>query len=276
MLLALRGDVAGSRAAARLLVDEALALADRTQRVAYVARLVHYAQRIAIVAGDDSGLRELNQQLEAKRHDPQWVLPHAFRVAADAYAALAEGRTADACAGWAHLLEREISVDVYGQAVETRLRLADAWVQAQHMDEAVQVLRPVFTRLQDSNDFGMALPVGPQVLAQLAGTRWGTRLSATEQALVHEWARMAQALRQGLPAIAPPAQAPGTGNATSELLTQRELEVLQRIAAGDSNKLIARAFDLSPHTVKRHVANILDKLGVATRGQAAAWARSNT
>ena len=39
------------------------------------------------------------------------------------------------------------------------------------------------------------------------------------------------------------------------------------MAAGDSNKLIARAFDLSPHTVKRHVANILDKLGVQTRGQ---------
>jgi LuxR family maltose regulon positive regulatory protein len=47
--------------------------------------------------------------------------------------------------------------------------------------------------------------------------------------------------------------------------------VLERIAAGDSNKLIARAFQLSPHTVKRHVANILDKTGVQTRGQAAAW-----
>ena len=47
--------------------------------------------------------------------------------------------------------------------------------------------------------------------------------------------------------------------------------MLVHIAAGDSNKLIARALDLSPHTVKRHVANILDKLGLATRGQAAAW-----
>jgi DNA-binding NarL/FixJ family response regulator len=47
----------------------------------------------------------------------------------------------------------------------------------------------------------------------------------------------------------------------------------RRTAAGDSNKLIARAFDLSPHTVKRHVANILDKLGVQSRGQAAAWHR---
>jgi LuxR family maltose regulon positive regulatory protein len=58
-------------------------------------------------------------------------------------------------------------------------------------------------------------------------------------------------------------------------LSAREREVLIRIAAGDSNKLIARAFDLSPHTVKRHVANILDKLGVATRGQAAACWRDH-
>lgn len=54
-------------------------------------------------------------------------------------------------------------------------------------------------------------------------------------------------------------------------LSQREREVLQRIAAGDSNKMIARALDLSPHTVKRHVANILDKLGARSRSQAAAW-----
>ena len=53
-------------------------------------------------------------------------------------------------------------------------------------------------------------------------------------------------------------------------LSEREREVLALIARGDINKLIARAFDLSPHTVKRHVANILDKLGVDTRGQAAA------
>ena len=60
-----------------------------------------------------------------------------------------------------------------------------------------------------------------------------------------------------------------------QALSEREHEVLARVAAGDSNKLIARAFDLSPHTVKRHVANILDKLGVQSRGQAAAWYRSN-
>ena len=58
-----------------------------------------------------------------------------------------------------------------------------------------------------------------------------------------------------------------------EPLTARERAVLERIAAGDSNKLIARALDISPHTVKRHVANILDKLGLSSRGQASAWLR---
>ena len=53
------------------------------------------------------------------------------------------------------------------------------------------------------------------------------------------------------------------------MLSERETEA--RPAAGDSNELIARAFDLSPHTVKRHVANILDKLDPRSRGQAAAW-----
>jgi LuxR family transcriptional regulator, maltose regulon positive regulatory protein len=65
-----------------------------------------------------------------------------------------------------------------------------------------------------------------------------------------------------LPAVPQPA--------TLAPLSEREREVLELLARGDSNKLIARAFSLSPHTVKRHVANILDKLGVDTRGQAAA------
>jgi DNA-binding NarL/FixJ family response regulator len=55
------------------------------------------------------------------------------------------------------------------------------------------------------------------------------------------------------------------------LLTAREHEILRRVARGDSNKAIARTFDLSVHTVKRHVANILGKLGVSSRVQAATW-----
>jgi LuxR family maltose regulon positive regulatory protein len=47
--------------------------------------------------------------------------------------------------------------------------------------------------------------------------------------------------------------------------------VVSLIARGQSNKLIARSLALSPHTVKRHIANALGKLDLTSRGQAAAW-----
>jgi LuxR family maltose regulon positive regulatory protein len=52
-------------------------------------------------------------------------------------------------------------------------------------------------------------------------------------------------------------------------LSAREYEVLAEVAAGASNKIIARKLSLSLHTVKRHIANILDKLDCDSRGQAA-------
>ena len=56
-------------------------------------------------------------------------------------------------------------------------------------------------------------------------------------------------------------------------LTDREVEVLAILAAGDSNKVIARRLGVSPYTVKTHVARICDKLGVQRRGQAVDKAR---
>ncbi|MFF4451942.1 response regulator [Streptomyces goshikiensis] len=55
-------------------------------------------------------------------------------------------------------------------------------------------------------------------------------------------------------------------------LTDREREVLSHIADGRSNREIARALVLSEKTVKTHVSNILMKLDVADRTQAALWA----
>ncbi len=55
-------------------------------------------------------------------------------------------------------------------------------------------------------------------------------------------------------------------------LTMRELEVLRLVSQGLSKPHIAEVLNLSPHTVKRHVDNIFDKLGVNDRTQAAVWA----
>ncbi|WP_210364724.1 response regulator transcription factor [Bacillus sp. REN3] len=58
-------------------------------------------------------------------------------------------------------------------------------------------------------------------------------------------------------------------------LTKRELEVLKEIAKGKSNKEIASSLFITEKTVKTHVSNILAKLGLADRTQAALFAVKN-
>jgi len=67
--------------------------------------------------------------------------------------------------------------------------------------------------------------------------------------------------------------APNAAAVRSLGLTAREVEVLATLAAGDSNKAMARKLGISPHTVKTHVGNLCDKLGVQRRGQAVDKAR---
>jgi two-component system, NarL family, response regulator LiaR len=62
------------------------------------------------------------------------------------------------------------------------------------------------------------------------------------------------------------------GDAALDQLTERELDVLRLIARGLSNKLIARDLGVSEKTVKTHVSNILAKLHLTDRTQAALYA----
>ena len=48
-------------------------------------------------------------------------------------------------------------------------------------------------------------------------------------------------------------------------LTLREREIVREIASGSSNRDIAKRFGIAEPTVKRHLANIFDKIGVSTR-----------
>jgi DNA-binding NarL/FixJ family response regulator len=51
-------------------------------------------------------------------------------------------------------------------------------------------------------------------------------------------------------------------------LSQRQLEVLQEMATGKSNKEIARSLDIAVDTVRAHVVEILSRLGVRNRTEA--------
>jgi NarL family two-component system response regulator LiaR len=57
-----------------------------------------------------------------------------------------------------------------------------------------------------------------------------------------------------------------------EQLTERELDILKLIAQGSSNKEIAETLTVTEKTVKTHVSNVLTKLDVKSRTQAAIYA----
>lgn len=64
------------------------------------------------------------------------------------------------------------------------------------------------------------------------------------------------------------------GSAMGDLvatLTERERQVLDHVASGQSNKVIARALDISHNTVKLHVRHIMDKLNLRSRVEAAVF-----
>jgi len=84
--------------------------------------------------------------------------------------------------------------------------------------------------------------------------------------------QISQLARRARIPLASPDSGMVAGPATPFGLTGREQEVLQMVAAGRANREIAAELFISPSTVSVHVSNILGKLGVATRGEAAAAA----
>lgn len=88
--------------------------------------------------------------------------------------------------------------------------------------------------------------------------------SATRSDLLDALRTVARNVRYLAPGIAPRLNEVRVG----PVITAREREVLAHIAAGLANKEIAAKLDISEFTVKRHVGQILDKMGVNDRAQA--------
>ncbi|WP_371589865.1 helix-turn-helix transcriptional regulator [Streptomyces virginiae] len=98
--------------------------------------------------------------------------------------------------------------------------------------------------------------------------RIGSRTLREDLALLAQRARFP--LTDADHAVAPPA--PETDPIEALGLTSRERDVLRLVAAGSTNRKIAEELFISPKTASVHVSNILAKLGVAGRGEAAALA----
>jgi two-component system, NarL family, nitrate/nitrite response regulator NarL len=101
--------------------------------------------------------------------------------------------------------------------------------------------------------------VGAEVLiksiaAVHAGEYW------VEREILAEWARSAQ---------------PGGDKALPAGLTPREMQIIQEILCGSTNRDIADKLKISEETVKRHLSNVYDKLGVSNRLELALYAVSH-
>jgi len=104
----------------------------------------------------------------------------------------------------------------------------------------------------------------------LAGAR-ETAVRLGSRPLLDAIDTLARQARLDVAPMLPSADAP-SGPAAIYGLTERELEILQLIAGGWSNRQIADALFISPKTASVHASHIFDKLGAANRTEAGAIA----
>lgn len=222
--------------------------------------------RVAMACGDAALLREALARLA----QIEAVIPEATPlrlqpvIGLQGHLAWLEGRCAEAQVLWTQALAHEEACDLFGLAHELRTRLALQSLQGGDVAAAAAWLRPMLAQAADGPRGALfSLPA----LRALAGASWDKLLDAGEQAVLRAWSVDAAA-----PVVAKVEVSAGRpGSAAHDPLSAREAEVLALMARGLSNKHIARELALSPHTVKRHVAHILEKLNLASRSQAAAW-----
>jgi DNA-binding NarL/FixJ family response regulator len=115
---------------------------------------------------------------------------------------------------------------------------------------------------------------GREIAAAIPGARFVELDSPNHLLLANEpaWARFCEIVDEFLgPKKA--AAATSACNAALASLTARERTVLEHIARGLSNDEIAAALNISGRTVRNHITNIFDKLGVDTRARAIVIAR---
>jgi LuxR family maltose regulon positive regulatory protein len=219
------------------------------------------------MARDLDSLQELWPYLSTPTTSVEWPFLDTARAHLRGQIALLEGDlvAADNALQEAATLQQSWPMPTF--IGDVRVTLSWLHLQQRNRDQAWQVLEPVIQRCLHEDSLGLLLTspwfvVDPLLALLPAGLRTGFQPLLDR---LSEWRTAQPDSPDTTPPFAPVLQE----------LSEREREVLALLAAGDSNKVIARTLELSPHTVKRHVANILAKLDCASRGQAAAlWRRS--
>jgi DNA-binding NarL/FixJ family response regulator len=122
----------------------------------------------------------------------------------------------------------------------------------------------------------VALTDDPATLWTAAFRTTGVRAALPIGATAEELTGAVRAVHAGLLAVHPDALAPArtrrAGGSSGAPLSAREREIVELLADGANNRVIASRLGISRHTVKFHVASILGKLGARSRTEAVALA----
>jgi LuxR family transcriptional regulator, maltose regulon positive regulatory protein len=259
---ALRGDSAACAEAARRLRAD-LAESTPANRLTHGGNIFAVEGRALWLLGDAAGVRRIERELAAARNSFEWRWSEHERALLQGMVALLDGRNADA----ERVLVRPGPVEWSWLFVGSSCLVLGAEAQCRQgkLDAAAQTLRRLIENAANGGHIGGPMTSGGAVLDQLANAPWAGRLTPAEIAELHRWRQLAMGGVSNASLVSQP------GTELPAGLTEREADVLALIANGQSNKLIARTLDLSPFTVKRHVANILNKVGLDSRTAAALW-----
>lgn len=257
-----RGDAAACAEAARQLRGD-LAKSTRANQRTHGSTLLASEGRAYWMLGDGEGVRRLAREVSAGRNPYEWHCAQGEEALLQAMVCLLDVRDAEA----ELVLARPGPVESTWMFVGSSCLVlcAEAQRRQNKLDAAAATLRRLIESADHGSPVGGAITAGSSILEKLAETAWGDRLTPAETAELRRWLHLSRG-------TLPPA--PVTTRSSAELpagLTEREADVLALIANGQSNKQIARALDLSPFTVKRHVANILNKIDMDSRTGAALW-----
>jgi non-specific serine/threonine protein kinase len=269
-----RGTLAYSRgeyAAARASMEESLALLRALGDRALAAMILAWLGRVAARQGEYGRARTLQEESLAIKQALGMRRAVAVSCQRLGLVAALEGKSAEA-ARW-HEQALQLSKDTGDRAVvlESLAGLAGVAAARGQPAQAARLFGAV-TALRGA--LGFVLDTGER--AQMERDVAAVRAQLDAEAFAAAWAAgRALTLDQAIAEALTPGPAAETATSPAPL-TAREFEVAAHIAAGLTNRQIAAALSLSPHTVERHVEHILNKLGLGSRAQVAAWTVAHT
>ena len=184
-----------------------------------------------------------------------------------ARALIAQERLDDATRLLQWLLETAEMGGRTSRAIEMMILQALAFRTGGNTDQAMISLERALTLAEPRGFYRIFVDEGPSMAPLL--------YTALDRGIAPDYVRrLLQAFPTDEPKQIDPAKPPGFEAGYIEPLTDRETEVLRLIAKGLTNPEIATRLFLSLHTVKTHTRNIYSKLGVHTRTEAVATART--